>query len=422
MITSNGKRALACGVAVLLAAPAQAQLLPGPEWRVNTYLTGNQSWPAVAADPNGHFWIGWSGAGPGDDAGVFVRPHLSSGLPVGTEFRVNSSTVFPASFPALAASGSRGFVLTWEALGADGDRLGVFGRQWDAFGNPLGMEFQANTLTSGYQFDSDVAVGPDGTFVTVWTDAQGVYPSLSYTVMGQRYAPSGVPQGANFRLGSYLAPGQHNADFVFDGYGNAIAVWGGIGLGDPDGGIFARLFDAAGGAIGQDFRVNSDTIGQQGYPSVDAAGDGRFVVVWHTYDPLAGYEVRGQRFTAPGAPIGGEFALNTYTLSDDVSPRVAMQPDGRFLVAWTAAHPDHSEVSAQEYAANGNRVGGEFQVDSTPGDPLLFGIEKAKDSFVLVWHQPGATGLDVFARGLGDWLFGDGFNRWFGSPDSAQRR
>jgi hypothetical protein len=202
MIKTSRKRALACGLGLVLAAPAQAQLLQGPEWRVNTYLTGNQGTPAVAADPNGHFWIAWAGAGPGDDAGVFVRPHLSSGLPVGTEFRVNTYTAPPASFPALAASGSTGFVLTWEALGQDGDRLGVFGGRYDPFGNGVGTEFQVNTYTTGYQFDADVAVVGEGTFMVTWTDAQGVYPSLSSTVMGQRYAPSGAPQGSMrlFRL------------------------------------------------------------------------------------------------------------------------------------------------------------------------------------------------------------------------------
>jgi hypothetical protein len=414
MFTRTGTRILAGGVAGLLAAPAQAQLQQGPEWRVNTYLTGRQGQPAVAADPNGHFWSAWSGAGPGDADGVFVRPHLSSGVPVGTEFRVNTYTAYPAAFPALAATGSNGFVLVWESLGRDGDRLGVFGRRYDPFGSGLGTEFQVNSYTTGYQFDADVASGPDGTFVVTWMDAQGVYPSLSFTVMGQRYAPSGAAQGSNFRLGSYVAPGQFNADVVFDRNGNAIAVWNGRGPGDS-GGIFARRFDATGAAVGAEFLVNTYTTAAQSRPSIDVAADGRYAVVWDSYQPPAAYEVRGQRFTAPDVPLGVEFAVNTYTESFDFAPKVAMDADGSFVAAWTALHPGFSDVSAQEYDATGNRVGGEFQVNSTPGYAYVYGgtaVPLSPQEFIVVWELSGAgNAVDVYAKRLGDVLFGDGFNR-----------
>ena len=57
---------------------------------------------------------------------------------------------------------------------------------------------------------------------------------------------------------------------------------------------------------GGEFRVNTETIGRQFRPRLAMEPDGDFVVLWEGY-----FRVVGQRFAASGAPRGGEFQVNT---------------------------------------------------------------------------------------------------------------
>jgi hypothetical protein len=62
------------------------------------------------------------------------------------------------------------FVIAWMSQGQDGLGYGVFGRQFDRSGRPVGPEFQVNTYTFGGQARPAVAISDVGTFVVSWTD------------------------------------------------------------------------------------------------------------------------------------------------------------------------------------------------------------------------------------------------------------
>jgi len=159
----------------------------GGEFRVNTYTTGAQGSPAVAADGAGNFLVVWSGQGAGDNAGIFGQRYNSAGTPLGTEFRVNTYTSGAQDFPAVAADTTGSFVVVWEGPG-DGSGLGVFGQRFASDGRRLGSEFPANTYTDEEQAGSAIA-GAGGKFVVVWRSygQDGSYVG----VFGQRFGLCG---------------------------------------------------------------------------------------------------------------------------------------------------------------------------------------------------------------------------------------
>jgi hypothetical protein len=64
---------MAAGLAGACVAPAGAQAI-GPEFRVNSYTTGTQYRPSVAASADGRFVVTWhSYLQDGSGAGVFGR-------------------------------------------------------------------------------------------------------------------------------------------------------------------------------------------------------------------------------------------------------------------------------------------------------------------------------------------------------------
>jgi hypothetical protein len=85
---------------VSVPRPAWPQGNPlGPEFRVNTFTTSDQAYQAVASDPFGNFVVVWSSSRQdGSLGGVFGQRYASSGMPLGPEFRVNTYTTDNQSF------------------------------------------------------------------------------------------------------------------------------------------------------------------------------------------------------------------------------------------------------------------------------------------------------------------------------------
>src|SRR5206468_266170 len=99
--------------------------------------------------------------------------------------------------------------------------------------------------------------------------------------------------------------------------------------------VWGRHFDSTGHASSDDFEMNTTTSEDEGdNGELAVAGDptGNFAVVWGGNYPSG---VRGQRFTNAGAPLGGEFAVSSYTSGNfDEFPSVTTDASGNFVVAW----------------------------------------------------------------------------------------
>ena len=139
------------------------------------------------------------------------------------------------------------------------------------------------------------------------------------------------------------------------------------------------------------------TTSPQALPSVAMDGAGDFVVVWPTSDG-DGYGVAGRAFDPTGAPLTAQFAVNTYTTSDQYNCAVAADRNGDFVVVWTsyAQIGAGADVFARRYV-NGNPTGPEFLVNTyTTGDQYVFGPQTVamapSGEFVVVWTSTGQDG------------------------------
>ncbi len=93
--------------------------------------------------------------------------------PDGPEFQVNTYTTGDQTEPKVAADGSGRFVVVWQSgsyygSGPDGSGYGVAARRFDTAGTPAGAEFVVNTYTAGPQESPDVAAAPGGDFLVAW--------------------------------------------------------------------------------------------------------------------------------------------------------------------------------------------------------------------------------------------------------------
>jgi phosphoheptose isomerase len=152
--------------------------------------------------------------------------------------------------------------------------------------------------------------------------------------------------------------------------------------------------------VGAEFRANSTTASFQISPAVAADADGDFVVAWQSLGQDGdGYGVFAQRYDAAGLPQGSEFPVNTFTTGLQGSPAVAMDANGNFVVAWQSNGQDGDAlgVHARRFDAAGNALSGELLVNthttSSQSAPVI-----AMDSdgdFVVAWQSDLQDGSDL---------------------------
>lgn len=362
-----------CVLLSALAAPAGAQVLAGGEFQVNDYTTDAQGQPQVAAVADGTFVVVWA---------------------------------------------SRG------SVGSDTSNQSIQARRYAADGVPLGAQFQVNTYTTGEQLDGDVAATPSGAFIVVWSsDGSSGTDTSQSSIQGQRYAANGSAQGGQFQINTYTTGRQSNPVVDVADDGSFAVAWdseGSAGTDTSQTSIQAQRYAANGAPQGGEFQVNTYTTSYQYTPSLAAAPDGRFVVVWES-DGSSGSDtnlssVQGQRFDAAGAPQGAQFQVETYTTGYQTGPQVSAAADGGFVVAWRSdgsfgTDTDGSSTQARRYAANGTPQGGQFQVNTYTTAPQRFtAVAAASDGdFVVTWVSDGSAGSDSSYRSIqGQFFAADG--------------
>jgi hypothetical protein len=161
----------------------------GSEFLVNTYTFGPQRFPAVAAGADGSFLVTWAGILTGDEQ-IIARHFDGAGEPVGSEFEVNrTGELGQQSYPSVAAEPQGGFLVVWMSGGSIG-RFNIYGQRIARNSALVGSEFQVNTFTSTMldRAFPEVASNPDGDVVVVW-EGQGQDGGTTgdVTVRGQRY-------------------------------------------------------------------------------------------------------------------------------------------------------------------------------------------------------------------------------------------
>lgn len=391
-------------------AKSAAQLIPvGGEFQVSVYTVSSQRSADVAGDLAGNFVAVWHSYGQdGETTGIFARRFDSSGMPVGTEFQVNSYTVGYQYGPTVAARPDGGFVVVWDSSSnfglpnnQDGSYSGVFGQRFASTGARQGSEFQVSSQTLGYQENPEIAIGAAGGFLVAWGEYDGSYAG----VFARRFASDGTPQGNEFQVNTHTPNGQ-NLSAVAAAGGGFVVVWGTFAEDGASGGVLARRYDSSGAPQGAAFQVNAYTQSFEGSGAIAAGADGGFTIAWHVVGGLdgSGFGVFGRRFDGAGTALGAEFQLNSYTIGLQASPNLAALPSGDFMVAWdsTGQNPGNQDIFASAFRSSGIAFGNEVQVNQYPSD-LQSHAELAalgQNGFVAVWDSQNQDGqfVGVFGR------------------------
>ena len=227
---------------------------------------------------------------------------------------------------------------------------------------------------------------------------------LMLTELEARETPAFAAFGPEVAVAGHPANVRSNAVVASDSSGNYVVAWQSLNEDASNSfGVYAQRFNAAGDALTSRFIVNTTTASDQISPAVamDAAGD--FVIAWVSPD-VSGNGVYAQRYAADATPRGGQFLVPTTTAGNQFAPTVAMDAVGDFVIAWASAGQDGSGdgVYARQFTAAGTPRAAEFPVNiyttSNQNDPSV-AMDAAGD-FTVAWVSDGqdGSGNGVFAR------------------------
>jgi Ca2+-binding RTX toxin-like protein len=327
---------------------------------------------------------------------------LLAATPVGGEFLVNTTTVNSQYAASMAMDADGDFVITWESALQDGNGSGIYAQRYDAAGVEQGTEFRVNATTIDNQSNPAVAMDADGDFVVTWQSS--LQDGNSEGVYAQRYDAAGIALGGEFRVNTATSGAQSNPAVAMDVDGDFIVTWQSSLQDGSSFGIYAQMYDAVGVKLGAEFRVNTVTFDSQSSPAAATDADGNFVISWQSNSQDgSGLGIYAQRYSLAGVALGTEFRVNSTVANAQDQPAIAMDRDGDFLIAWRSNQDGVSnDVYAQRYDSVGTPLGGEFRVNTIIVDsqhsPAV--AMDADGDFVVAWssYAQDADGSDVHVR------------------------
>jgi hypothetical protein len=380
-----------------LLAPlcTEAAVKIGSEFQVNYWQFGDQDQSAVTGLSGGGFVVTWeSYLWDGSDTGISGQLFDSSGNKIGSELFVNTYTDGNQGHPSVTGLSGGGFVVTWQSLYQDEWYYGIYGQLFDSTGNKVGSEFRVNTSTIRSERNPSVAALSEGGFVVAWES----YLESAALVYCQLYDNSGNKIGSEFQVNTYIPDIQWHPSVTALYGGGFIVTWASLFQDGNIYGIYGQLFDSTGNKVGSEFQVNTYTNGSQEYPSVTGLSGGGFVVTWQSFlGDTSDYGIYGQLFDSTGNKVGSEFPVKSYTNNVQMKPSVTGLSGGGFVVAWHSYLWDTSryDIYGQLFDSTGNKVGSEFRVNTYTNDdqvnPSVTSL--SGEGFVVTWESYLQDGL-----------------------------
>ena len=342
-----------------------------------------------------------------------------TGTPVGSEKLANVTVAGDQGNPAIAVGSSGDFVIAWESADQDGDGYGIYARMFDSTGSPTGTEFQVNVGTSGDQRHPDIGMNSDGEFDIAWQGWGDHRQGPDYFTLGifkRVFDSSGSPTTDDVLVNTNTAGNQTYPSLAMTASSRHVISWTDELLDGSGDGVFAVRYGPSENPFGE-FQVNTYTTGNQNQSDAAMSALANFVIVWSSY-AQDGDEggIYGQRYSSGGATMGSEFQVNTHTLDDQSAPSIDINSTGAMTVVWSSYGQDGDEygIYGQRFDENGVKIGGEFRVNTrTAGNQTTPCVAMSPGgSFIIAWVS------DAF-DGSGDGVFAQQFDET-GSPVGSE--
>jgi len=341
----------------------------------------------------------------GDGSGIAATSVESGRVASQSPLLVNEAVAGDQEFPAAAVLSNGNILVAWRN-GAEQNGT-ISGRVLGSSGQPIGHEFQISEAGAPDCLIPSVAALADGTAVVAWGQRES--GAVHQDVYFQRVSATGAKLGNATLANQYYDLNQRNPSVTALKSGGFAIGWVSEEQRSRDSvDIFARLFQANGAPVTDEFALNTGTrVCDQ--PVLAGLADGGLVAAWadiSTAEPAPNWDVRTRSFNASGVARNSAVGVNTQIKGRQMRPRVAVTAAGP-LVVWSSLGQDGwgEGVFSRRLDASGNPSGDEVQVNSAwEGNQIEPSVASdGSDAAVVVWssYVAGSSGTDLQAQVLG---------------------
>ena len=316
--------------------------------------SGNQHSASVAVDGAGNFVVVWvDESGGANESDIYARRFNASGQPLGSEFLVTDGVNQSGSQidPDIAINDAGQFVIGWSGAG-EGDQSGIFGRIYNTDGSDSGV-FRANDDPAGVQNIPSVGIDDAGNAVFGWSD------QANNNVQVRRFDSSGTPltveRDGPTQAQEVVGPFVFDIDIEIENLSLSVRGDGHVAIAltsyaeiDPNNltvALVALNPDLSSSLIYTD--VNQSSLGVQQDPSVTFLDNGEVLVVWEGRSANDASGVFARRFalnftdqvdptelTPVFVPTSNERQINQTIPGVQSSASVAALDANNFAVVW----------------------------------------------------------------------------------------
>ena len=366
--------------------------------------------------------------------GVYVQQYLNGSVQP-ARLLADTENADNVSVSALG----EGFILTWKHYINVGGTFesAIYSQRFDGAATPIDENPVAIGESSNDIYFNEPHIakldGPQGGYVITWREDQSgklqnpdengesefIYTNPTARVFVQRFNDDGAP------LGDKVLVSQPNASvWAFEPSvsalpnGGFVVVWEYVNDAKESEEIYLQRFKADGTPDGKATQVNTSTKGDQGDPEVVTLADGSYVVTWtrETHDDIklgnnvveertVDTHIFMQRFSADGKKLGGETQVNS-TPGFYNDPAITALEGGGYVITYATSderelYNGTSRLYAQIYDKNGAKVGDELVVASAPNQDFFPSVTASADGgFLITWEAAERT--DNYGEGSGD--------------------
>jgi hypothetical protein len=267
----------------------------GTTFSVNSTTAKNQITPSVGISSNGSFVVVWASEGQdGDNFGIYGQRFSATGSKVGSEFLVNTSTSGYQGYPDVAVNHDGSFVVVWQSNGTDGSGNGIYGQRFAASGATVGSEFRVNNTTLENQQEPAVAIQSNGAFGVTWSSYGQDY--AKYGVYACFYDSLGGVQNAEFKVNSLTEGNQGHADIATIASGDYFITYTNDTSLASLQGVYLATYLNTGSLLFSPTRINSRTSDNQQFSAITVYNKDTLLLVYQDGERLGTNTIDGDGY------------------------------------------------------------------------------------------------------------------------------
>ncbi len=345
-----------------------------------------QSLPSIGADSRG-FLVSWADKREGN-YDIYAQRFDREGNPQGGNFRVDDDQSEADQLWPTTACGRDGFCICWrdrrEGLAQ------VFAQGYDSIGGPEGCNFKpGGDIGGAHQLSPSLASDHQGLTLSAWED----YRWGKAKLCGQWFTRDGQLLGGNFLIQERPWPcTQLSPQVATNEKGRFSLSWMEWEEGDWD--VWLKAWP------GSSIRVNDQSLGFQGFPSLSYGNNGLLLVCWE--DWREGYGIFCQVYDSTLSPLGSNFRIDEGT-RDSYRDHPWVDGAKGFATVWRERLYDgfqwDSHIYIQILDSLAHPIRGNFRVGQEQSYQLSPQVAYGRtNEFCVVWISKEGEEKDIYAQ------------------------